>query len=331
MNMFLLQGSKVALLTCVMIHFFIQSFHNWTKQGVERYQALSWNIAQGIAYLLYPMLGWIADVRVTQYKMIRLSFIFVLTSSFFQIVYVMVTLLKPNFLIQQNNLVYFINIAFTISTFMIGIGGLGLFESNAIQFGMDRMLESSSEELSSFIHWYYWSVHFGQLISYYLLAAVIAYMQNCQFNLDGPKPTANYIFSWMILFPSLLQIILAIIGLLIIIKSKNHLYIDNTHINPLQNIFKVLQYAWKNKYPVNRSAFTYWENDVPSRIDLSKHKYGGPITNEQVEDVKTLLQLLLLIMSLFGFQLSGDGFTFSQYMMYYFGCPKMWYMFLLLY
>ena len=172
--MFLLQGSKVALLTCVMIHFFIQSFHNWTKQGVERYQALSWNIAQGIAYLLYPMLGWIADVRVTQYKMIRLSFIFVLTSSFFQIVYVMVTLLKPNFLIQQNNLVYFINIAFTISTFMIGIGGLGLFESNAIQFGMDRMLESSSEELSSFIHWYYWSVHFGQLISYYLLGAVIA-------------------------------------------------------------------------------------------------------------------------------------------------------------
>ena len=59
-------------------------------------------------------------------------------------------------------------------------------------------------------------------------------------------------------------------------------------------------------------SLTAWENDIPSRIDLSKHKYGGPFTNEQVEDVKTLLQLLILILSLLGFQLSGDGFSLSQ-------------------
>ena len=40
----------------------------------------------------------------------------------------------------------------------------------------------------------------------------------------------------------------------------------------------------------------YWENHTPSHIDLRKHKYGGPFTYEQVEDVKTLFRLLLLIL-----------------------------------
>ena len=62
---------------------------------------------------------------------------------------------------------------------------------------------------------------------------------------------------------------------------------------------------------------------------MGKIKYGGPFTNEQVEDVKTLLQLLLLIISLFGFQLSGDGYSLSQYMMYNLGCPTFWTMLIL--
>ena len=45
--------------------------------------------------------------------------------------------------------------------------------------------------------------------------------------------------------------------------------------NPVKLIAKVLNYARKNKYPRNRSAFTYWEEDFPSRLDLGKEKYGG--------------------------------------------------------
>ena len=46
----------------------------------------------------------------------------------------------------------------------VGLIGIGLFESTAIQFGMDQMLEASSDELSSFIHWYYWSCNVGRLL-----------------------------------------------------------------------------------------------------------------------------------------------------------------------
>ena len=77
--------------------------------------------------------------------------------------------------------------------------------------------------------------------------------------------------------------------------------------NPLKTIIKVLKYAYNRKFPERRNAFTYWEDNTPSRIDLGKQKYSGPFTYEQVEDVKVFFRLLLLKFSLFGFQLLGDG------------------------
>ena len=59
--------------------------------------------------------------------------------------------------------------------------------------------------------------------------------------------------------------------------------------NPFTLIYKVVRYAIKNKHPQCRSAFTYCEDELPSRIDFSKSKYGGPFTTEQVEDIKTFL------------------------------------------
>ena len=67
--------------------------------------------------------------------------------------------------------------------------------------------------------------------------------------------------------------------------------------NPIKQIYQVLKYAAKNKYPRLRSAFTYWEDKPYSRIDLGKSKYGGPFTTEQVEDVKTFFRVLLLVIS----------------------------------
>ena len=61
----------------------------------------------------------------------------------------------------------------------------------------------------------------------------------------------------------------------------------------------MLKFAAKHKAPVNRSALTYWEEDIPSRVDLGKSKYGGPFTTEQVEDVKTFLKLLVVSVPFF--------------------------------
>ena len=81
---------------------------------------------------------------------------------------------------------------------------------------------------------------------------------------------------------------------------KHWLDITPQITNPIKLIAKVLNYARKNKYPRSRSALTYWENEVPSRLDLGKEKYGGPFSEEQVEDVKTVLRLIPMLVCLAG-------------------------------
>ena len=151
--MFPIKGSKVTLLTCVLIHFFFVTTNNWIKHILVSYIAITWNVSQGIAYLMYPIPGWIADIRVTHYKIIKISFVFVLISSCLMCGNSIVRILNPDFLIQQENLVCFITIATFTCILLIGIAGVGLYESNAIQFGMIKCLKLHLKRLSSFIHW----------------------------------------------------------------------------------------------------------------------------------------------------------------------------------
>ena len=46
--------------------------------------------------------------------------------------------------------------------------GLGLFEANIIQFGLDQLLEAPTPKLIAFIHWYYWSQSIGGLALFYM-------------------------------------------------------------------------------------------------------------------------------------------------------------------
>lgn len=62
----------------------------------------------------------------------------------------------------------------------------------------------------------------------------------------------------------------------------------------LRLIYGVLKFAVTYKKPVVRSIFKYLD-EPPSRLDLSKYKFGGPYTNEEAEDVKTFLWILCLI------------------------------------
>ena len=77
-----------------------------------------------------------------------------------------------------------------------------------------------------------------------------------------------------------------------------HKWLDtnDTTGNPIKLIFGVLSYARKNKYPRLRNAFTYIDEEQPSRLDLGKNKFGVPFTEEEVEDVKTIFRILPLLL-----------------------------------
>ena len=91
-------------------------------------------------------------------------------------------------------------------------------------------------------------------------------------------------------------------------KFKNYLNIEPVGANPVTQIIDVLKYAYHHKFPVRRSALSYYQSNYPSIIDFGKIQYGGPFTNEEIEDTKTVLRLLVLLASLFGFYLSSDVF-----------------------
>ena len=124
-----------------------------------------------------------------------------------------------------------------------------------------------------------------------------------------------HVSSLFSLYSTATAIILAVVGLFVLIRYKKRLNIEKPGHNPLMLIYKVLKYAWKHTFPENRSAFTYWENDIPPRIDLGKNKYGGPFTTEEVEDTKSFFRILFLLFSLLGFHLSGHGYSITKQLM----------------
>ena len=101
---------------------------------------------------------------------------------------------------------------------------------------------------------------------------------------------SSYILIWALLLVVCMSIVLASNFLF----SPKWLIVEPKSPQSLKTIYYVFKFAAKHKAPLNRSALTYWEEDIPSRLDLGKSKYGGPFTTEQVEDVKTVLRLLAI-------------------------------------
>ena len=283
-------------------------------------------VSQGITFLLYPLLGWMADVYFTRYKFVQMSFIAVIITSVLTMVLAAIVYSTP---LAHYRVVYYTLGGITLA---LGMVALGMFEATAIQFGMDQLLESPSCQLSNFIHWYYWSCNVGQLLITYMEMSVVIRFSMCIIDLTNIKvdDLYQYMHSFEVAIGCLaflimgsIQFVSACVSLFLIIYSKKHLNIDRTGDHPLKLIYQVLVYAWQHKCPERRSAFTYWEEDIPPRIDLGKSKYGGPFTTEEVEDTKTFLRILLLLASLAGYHLSGHGYSLLSQLMKA-QCPSRW-------
>ena len=157
--------------------------------------------------------------------------------------------------------------------------GFGAFQSNIIQFGLDQLHDASTTEIKSFIVWY---------VNSLITTGFVA-----EFNFLC-LTTQNKLYLSM-----LLVCVCLTLALLLIICFNKSLIKEPPPKSSFKLCYKVIKFAIVTKHPRYRSAFTYCEDELPSRIDFGKSKYGGPFTTEQVEDIKTLLRLFPLI-SVFG-------------------------------
>ena len=266
----------------------------------------------GLLFLSYPLLGYIADVCLTRYRTLKCSFIFLIVECtiglLLSLVLIFASLTKifvgKISLFSEGNI--YINVILALPQIALITTGVGLFEANALQFGLDQLLEAPTPKLIAFIHWYYWTHNVVKLVVMYLSIGWLIIEASLK---TLPRYEAQ-VTRDTLFFTAVAIIGLAAVGSLVFLhKSKRHLYILRAGLNPFKNIYKVLKYSWNHKVPEHRSAFTYWEEDIPRRIDLGKNKYGGPFTNEEVEDTKTFLRILPLLLCLFGYHLAGDGYS----------------------
>ena len=60
-----------------------------------------------------------------------------------------------------------------------------MFQATAIQFGMDQMVEASSDQISAFVHWYYWSMSFVIKTQTLVALGVFFIIGNCNISTDN--------------------------------------------------------------------------------------------------------------------------------------------------
>ena len=270
-------------------------------------------IILGVLFLSYPLLGYIADVCLTRYRTLKCSFILLIVGTSITVLLLLIATLCSLTEALENRALFNAGSKSIINTTLSILAiplitmittGIGLFEANAIQFGLDQLLETPTPKLIAFIHWYYWTHNAVQFIASNLIIGSETLKASVNSNLFK-----HFIKNILLISAAATVCLAAVSSLVLLYKSKSHLYILRAGLNPLKNIYKVLKYSWNHKVPQHRSAFTYWEEDIPRRIDLGKNKYGGPFTNEEVEDTKTFLRILPLLLCLFGYHLAGDGYS----------------------
>ena len=310
-------GAYLTIIYTVLLHFTVLGTNSWIFNTVNIGGKLLILLIQGLVFISYPLIGLLADIKLTRYQMICLSCWILFVSH--AILSTLSILVSTDTIILYSNI--FVGVVLVL-IFSFAIVGKGMFESTVIQFGTDQMIEASSNQLSTFIHWYYWSLYILVMFvlilflqEYWIIYVIVILelLNQSDTIIIEEQYTNGYIY--LLVSHNVVCVVLHYYCCINLKKSKNHLNIEPVGANPVKQIIDVLKYAYHHKYPVRRSALSYYQNTYPSRIDFGKIQYGGPFTNEQVEDTKTVLRLLVLLASLFGFHLSSDGFSTANYLL----------------
>ena len=251
-------------------------------------------------YLFYPLAGCLADIRWGRYKTVVNSLCF----GFWGVVsmFILVSLavigsiplivygIQDQLNVNPVPTIVTLSIVFGIP-FILGLVlcfcSLVAFSANVIQFGLDQLHDAPTEDSVLYIHWYVWTCFVGVFM--------------VKFPLALPPPSLSNEFTLYVLaYPVLFIVAIQLLGVILCVQryKRNWFLIESGFGNPYKLVFKVVKFAKEHSHPIRRSAFTYCEDELPSRLDLGKEKYGGPFTTEEVENVKAFWGILSVLLTL---------------------------------
>ena len=239
-----------------------------------------------LVFMLYPIAGFLADTRFGRYKVILTSLCLLAVGMAFlsvdSILYYTKYAVRLFNKSRQHGVALFFIIA--ISGLVAIILGFAGYEANFIQFGIDQLADAPSEYLGLFVHWVEWFTMIGTAFAH----IIFSLLRHC---LDN-HTIDNIVASVPILY------LILLIAMVTFTCWKRHWFnIEPARSNPYKMVIKVLNFVRKHGSPAQRSAFTYCDDELPSRLDFAKERYGGPFTSEQVEDVRTFLRILVILLA----------------------------------
>ena len=275
----LIWTSVITISTYILLNATIQlnAVSIWAKQPIQNF-----------IFLFFPVLGYLGE-KWTRYKVIIVS-VSIMATTYVMSLILLIIIVMPD---VHHGIRSTIEYLYTVTTLII-LFGFGLFISNIIQFGTDQLQFAPSHHLAAFSHWF---------VCVFLFSFVIPVVASGAIK-------SNFIYYGICCFCFAL-----LVGFAITFGCccKHHFTIEpSAHIDPVQMIWRVMKYAWKHRYPVRRSAFTY-SDGPPSRLDLAKERYGGPFTTEQVEDVKSFWNILVVFLPLITHALPNTLGVAKQY------------------
>ena len=231
-------------------------------------------------YCSFPFLGLLADVWIGRYKAILIGIVL----CFISWIIIGIGFIVDTYFASET--IFYIVYGFA---YFFQFSGFSSFTANVIQYNIDQLVGASADELNSVIYWHILSEP---------LVLFLFYLLQCLFYSSKYFIMITFIASGVS------------VSLVLVSHSFLKHKLENISLikNPIKLIVRVLCYARKHKYPENRSALTYWEEEAPSRLDLGKDKYGGPFTEEEVEDVKTVFRMLPLFIGFIAIILYDDSY-----------------------
>ena len=250
-------------------------------------------ILVSIIAVFSPIAGLLTDVKFSRYKVVACTSFAIIAELLISPFFMAVEASLKNAL-YQTHLSFGVRLSLSIIYPLIFVGAfvitVVIFMINALQFGMDQLHDSPTEDSILFIHWYVWIYHAG-----YFLTAIAWNLTFQNTYLHVRSGTLYYIGSALFLSLLVMSLVLLIASLCVYQRRKLWFLLEAAGANPYKLVYRVVKFASQHKVPLRRSAFTYCEDKFPSRLDLGKHKYGGPFTTKQVEDVKAFWGILKIL------------------------------------
>ncbi len=268
MTKWLKQLHKGALLVLIWSFLCFPVYHYFTLRKISRSpikEKLPFQRDATISMgLLLPLGGWLADAFFGRYKVIRCGMWTMWFGAMLNGVSLVIGKMIEAYGTHGDPWVSL------SSEFIMGIG-LGAFQANIVQFGIDQLIDASSLEIKSVIAWYTMINFTSGIVMYY----------------------SSYCAQEYVAVLIIAMFLTLAVGSDFIVG--HWLTKEQIIENPLPMILKIVHYTIKHKLKGRKIFYSIENEGILSKFNVAKRVYNGPFTSEQVEDVKTLFRVLGVI------------------------------------